>query len=118
MSLSSAEAELNSLVSAAADGIYLRICLEFLTAEEVKHCCLVDNAAAVHLCHRKGPGRLRRVSGKLLWIQDAVLQEVLTVKPAGTVKNVADYEAIEQGTNQPVHGADHERVGQEGRASS
>ena len=126
VSLSSAEAELNLLVSSAADGIYLRRCLEFLTVGEVKHCCLVDNAAALHLCHRKGPGRLRHVSGKLLWIQDAVLQEVLSVKPVGTVKNVADLGAkplskarvslILNWCN--VYGAGHERVGQEERVRS
>ena len=35
VSLSSAEAELNALVGAAADGIYLRRCLEFLVGESV-----------------------------------------------------------------------------------
>ena len=37
VSLSSAEAELNALVSGAADGIYLKRCLEFLVEEEVMH---------------------------------------------------------------------------------
>ena len=90
VSLSSAEAELNALVSSAADGIYLRRRLEFRTEEEVAHCCMVDDSAALHLCHRRGPGKLRHVSGKLLWIQDAALQEQLKVMPVGTVKNVAD----------------------------
>ena len=48
VSLSSAEAELNALVSSAADGIYLRRCLSFLMEEEVEHCCMVDNSAALH----------------------------------------------------------------------
>ena len=90
VSLSSAEAELNALVSGAADGIYLRRCLEFLVEENVKHYCLVDNSAALHLCHRKGPGKLRHIAGKLLWIQDTVAQGDLEVKAVGTVANVAD----------------------------
>ena len=90
MTLSSAEAELNSLVSAAADGIYLKKCLEFIVEEQVVHHCLVDNSAALHLCHRKGPGRLRHISGKLLWIQDLVAQEELQVRAVGTVYNIAD----------------------------
>ena len=90
VSLSSAEAELNVLVSGAADGIYLRRCLEFLVEEEVMHYCLVDNSAALHLCHRKGPGKLRHIAGKLLWIQDMVAQGGLEVKAVGTVSNVAD----------------------------
>ena len=83
-------AELNALVSAAADGIYLRKCLEFIAEEKVTHHCLVDNSAALHLCHRKGPGRLRHISGKLLWIQDLVAQEELQVRAVGTVYNIAD----------------------------
>ena len=90
VSLSSAEAELNALVSGAADGIYLRRCLEFLVEEKVVHHCLVDNSAALHLCHRKGPGKLRHIAGKLLWIQDMVAQGDLEVKAVGTVANVAD----------------------------
>ena len=54
-SLSSAEAELNALVGAAADGIYLERCLEFLSGESVTHHCLVDNSAALRLCHKKAP---------------------------------------------------------------
>ena len=71
-----------ALVSLAADGIYLKRCLEFLVDEGVKHECLVDNSAALHLCHRRGPGKLRHIAGKLLWIQDLVAQEELQVKAA------------------------------------
>ena len=90
VALSSAEAELNALVSSAADGIYLKRCLEFLVDETVMHECLVDNSAALHLCHRRGPGKLRHIAGKLLWIQDLVAQEELRVKAVGTIHNVAD----------------------------
>ena len=51
ISLSSAEAEYNSLVSAAADGIFLAACIRFLMPEcTLEQICLVDNAAA-----REGP---------------------------------------------------------------
>ena len=90
VALSSAEAELNALVSSAADGIYLKRCLEFLVDEAVIHECLVDNSAALHLCDRRGPGKLRHIAGKLLWIQDLVAQEELRVKAVGTLHNVAD----------------------------
>ena len=85
VSLSSAEAELNALVSGAAGGIYLRRCLEFLMEENIMHYCSVDNSAALHLCHRKGPGQLRHIAGKLLWAQDMVAQGDLEVKAVGTV---------------------------------
>ena len=126
VSLSSAEAELNALVSSAADGSYLRRCLEFLVEETVEHCCMVDNSAALHLCHRKGPGKLRHVSGKLLWIQDAVLQEQLKVMPVGTVKNVADLGTKPLSKNRinlilnwrSVYDGCGERIGQEERERS
>ena len=79
VSLSSAEAELNALVSAAADGIYVRRCLEFLVDEMVEH-----------VSHKRGPGKLRHIDGKLLWIQDLVAQKTLNVKPIGTVYYIAD----------------------------
>lgn len=90
VSLSSAEAELNALVSAAADGVYVKRRLEFLVDEMVGHDCLVDNSAAVHVSHKRGPGKLRRIDGKLLWIQNMVAQKILNVKPIGTVYSVAD----------------------------
>ena len=46
IALSSAGAELHSLVSAAADGIYIAGCLSVLTGLLVKHYILVDNMAA------------------------------------------------------------------------
>ena len=91
VSLSSAQGELNALVSSAADGIYLKRCLELLVEETVKHECLVDNSTALHLCHRRGPGKLRHIAGKLLWIQDLVAQEELQVKAVGTTYNVAGF---------------------------
>ena len=89
-SLSSAEAELNALVAAAADGMYLKRCLEFLVEEAVIHDCLVDNSAAVQLSHKRGPGKLRHIDGKLLWVQDCVAQQEFNVKAVGTVFNIAD----------------------------
>ena len=74
VSLSSTVAELNAIVSGAADGIYLRKCLEFLVEEET--------------AHYKGPGKLRHIAGKLLWIQDLVAQGDLEVKAVGTVYNI------------------------------
>ena len=90
VTLSSAEAELNALASAAAVGIYLKRWLEFIVEEKVIHHCLVDNSAALHLCHRKGPGKLRHISGKPLWMQDLVAQDELQVRAVGTVYNIPD----------------------------
>lgn len=89
VSLNSAEAELNALISAAANGIYLRRCLEFLVEEEIIHDCLVDNSAAIQLSHKRGPRKLRYIDGKFLWIQEQVAQREFNVKAVGTTYNVA-----------------------------
>ena len=64
--------------------------MPWLVQQQMVSTCLVDNSAALHLCHKKGPGRLRHIAGKLLWVQDLVAQEELKVKSVGTVYNVAD----------------------------
>ena len=69
VSLSSCESELHSMVSALCDGIYLRRCIEFLTGCQVEHHLLVDSSSARQVAMRQGRGRLKHVSGKLLWIQ-------------------------------------------------
>ena len=91
ISLSSAEAEYNSLVSAAADGFFLAACIRFLMPEcTLEQVCLVDNAAARALACRQGVGRLRHISGKLLWLQQMTKDEILSVGPVPTAENVAD----------------------------
>eukprot|EP00435_Cladocopium_sp_Y103_P032112 s1247_g8.t1 len=90
VSLSSAESELHGLVSGAADGMALRLCIEFLMDVKVQHVCLVDNSATRQISNKKGSGRLRHVSGKLLWIQDQTSSGILDVKQVSTTFNVGD----------------------------
>ncbi len=70
VSLSSAEAELHSLVSSVADGIYMKGRLEFLVRATIEHVAYVDNAAARQVANKRGVGKIRHLSGKLLWIQN------------------------------------------------
>lgn len=58
--------------------------------EMIEHDCLVDNSAAVHVSHKRRPGKLRHIDGKPLRIQDLVAQKGLYVKPVSTVHNIAD----------------------------
>ena len=90
VSLSSAEAELQGLVSGATDGIALRICLEFLMDVKVFHICLMDNSATRQIANKRGSGRLRHVSGKLLWIQGQTSSKTLEVKQISTLLNIGD----------------------------
>lgn len=92
VSLSSAEAELHSLVSSAADGIYMKGCLEFLLNATVDHVAYVDNAAAKQLANKRGVGKIRHLSGKLLWIQNKTNDGSLSVVQVPTLVNVSDIE--------------------------
>ena len=91
VSLSSAESEYHSLISAAADGLFLSACIRFLMPEvTLEQVCLVDNMAARALACRQGVGKLRHISGKLLWLQQLTKDEVLYVAPVATAVNASD----------------------------
>jgi len=90
VSLSSCESELHSMVSALCDGIYLRRCIEFLTVCQVEHHLLVYLPSARQVATRQGPGRLKHVSGKLLWIQQVVHEGKVQMTQVPTLWNVAD----------------------------
>ena len=90
MSLSSAESELHALVAGACDGICLRYSLEFLTDQKVHHICWIDNSANRQIACKRGSGKLRHVSGRLLWVQDKVAEGVMEVRQIGTTYNLAD----------------------------
>ena len=87
-SLSSAESELHRMVSGCSDGI--KRCLEFLTGKEVEYYQWTDNSAARQLVSRQDVGRIRHLSGKLLWVQDLVLPKQLAVSQRPTEWNYSD----------------------------
>ena len=90
VSLSSAESELHSMVSGCSDAIFIKRCLEFLSGSKVTHQQWTDNSAARMLVQRQGVGRIRHLSGKILWIQSLVLQDEVTVGQIPTAWNYSD----------------------------
>ena len=90
VSLRSAESELHVLVSGASDGVFIAWFLSFLAEEEIYHVCLADNSATRQISNERGTGRLRHVSGKLLWIQDKVISKELSVVQVSSHDNVSD----------------------------
>ena len=90
VSLSSAESELRSMVSGCSDGIFIKACLKFLVGSEVEHWQWTDNQAARQLVARQGVGKIRHLSGKLLWIQAKVMDKELTVGQVPTKWNYSD----------------------------
>ena len=80
VSLSSAESELHNMISGCSDGICIKRCLQFLVNETVEQIQWTDNSTARQLvCRRQGVGRIRHLSGKLLWIQGLVLEKGISV---------------------------------------
>ena len=77
-------------MAAACDGICLKHSLEFLTQEEVEHTCWVDNSATRQIARKRGSGKLRHLSGKLLWCQDKVADGSLSVRQVSAAMNIAD----------------------------
>lgn len=58
--------------------------------EKITHIYLIDNSAARQVANKRGSGKLRHVSGKLLWVQDQTSTKTLEVKQIGTAYNVGD----------------------------
>jgi len=90
ISLSSCEPELHSIVSAMCDGIFIVACAQFIFETTVKHVHHTDSSSARQIASGEGCGRLRHVSGKLLWIQQKNNDRSVTLKQVPTVRNVAD----------------------------
>ena len=90
VSLSSAEPELHSMVSGCSDAIFLKRCMEFLTGDQVEQWQWVDNSAARQLIERQGVGKVRHLSGKILWMQTLVLEKQIHVGQIVTQWNVSD----------------------------
>jgi len=82
--------ELHAMVPECSDAIFIRRCLEFLSCTRVTHQQWTDNSAARMLVQRQGVGRIRHLSGKILWIQNRVLQQEVTVGQIPTEWNYSD----------------------------
>jgi len=86
ISLSSCASELHSIVSAMCGCV----CSIHFWNDTVKHVHHTDSSSARQIASREGCGRLRHVSGKILWIQQKTNEKSVTLKQVPTVWNVAD----------------------------
>ena len=90
ISLSSCESELHALVSCMCDGLYIAACARFIFGEDIDHVQFTDSSSARQLASRQGCGRVRHLSGKILWVQQMVNDGVVILKQVPTLWNVAD----------------------------
>ena len=89
VALSSAEAELISLVKGAAEGIGLTNLLGDLGSAS-KVTLSTDATAAIGVCRRSGVGRIRHLGVRLLWIQDKVRHGEVFLQKVPGADNPAD----------------------------
>ena len=90
ISLSSCESELYSIVSTMSDAIFIRRCLEFILDVDIAQVHFTDSSSARQLCSRQGVGKIRHLSGKVLWVQSKVQSEEVELIQMPTAYNIAD----------------------------
>eukprot|EP00435_Cladocopium_sp_Y103_P051533 s2110_g16.t1 len=90
ISLSSCESELHSIVSSMSDAIFIRRCLEFMFQVTMLHVQYTDSSSARQLSARQGSGKIRRLSGKVLWAQSKTQSGEVLVSQVPTMFNLAD----------------------------
>ena len=69
ITLSSTETEYVALVSGASEGLLLKAAVEHLTGEQVKLVIYGDNSSSIAIAQKEGVGKLKHLSGRLLWLQ-------------------------------------------------
>ena len=89
VALSSAEAELNGLCKAAAEGLGVRnMTAEFLTPIALE--LHTDASAAKGVVARQGAGRIKHLEVRQLWVQEKERSGDLSVKKIPRKENSAD----------------------------
>ena len=90
VSLSSAEAETHAAASVVMDAILVHSIFAWLLQCHMVICLYLDSSAARGILSRKGVGRLRHLSCRVLWLQDLVAEKKLMVKAVLGAINPAD----------------------------
>ena len=90
ISLSSYEPELHSIVSWMSDAIFARRCLDFLPETAVLQVHYTDSSSARQLVSRQGCGKIRHLSGKVLWVQGKVHDGEVHMVQVPTAFNAGD----------------------------
>jgi hypothetical protein len=91
VSLSSAESETYAAASAVMDAILIQSIFAWLLQQcHMLMCLYLDSSAARGILSRKGVGRLRHLSCRVLWFQDLVSERRWMVKAVFRAVNPAD----------------------------
>ena len=85
--LSSCKSELHSPISRACDSLFIKACAVFVLDDQLEHIVYTDSSSARQLACRQGSGKVRHLSGKLLWIQGKTADGSFQLRQ---VRNIAD----------------------------
>ena len=61
-----------------------------ILGEEIEHIQYTASSSARQLASRQGSGRVRHLSGKILWVQEKTQDGAVTLRQVGTSENLAD----------------------------
>ncbi len=89
ISLSSTESEFYASTSASTDAIYLKNIVSFVVDGSVEARLHTDNSASRQIACKLGTSRLRHISGRLLWMQSRIRENVFKIFQVGAIWNVA-----------------------------
>ena len=91
MFLSSGEAELNASVKGASEGIgVLEIMHEWDGDNKIGMYLMTDSSAAKGTLTRRGSGKMKHLSTKQLWVQEAIRSYGITIMKISRSINSAD----------------------------
>ena len=90
VSLSSCESELHSIVSAMSDAFFVRRCIEFVLQTTIMQVHYTDSSSARQLVNRQGVGKIRHLSGKILWVQHKTQSGEVMLTQIPTAFNIGD----------------------------
>ena len=90
VSLSSAESETYAAASAVMDAILIRAIISWVLQSTILMCLYIDSSAARGILPRRGVGRLRHLSCRVLWLQNLVGEKLLMVKAVLGAINPSD----------------------------
>ena len=87
---STCEAELVALNAVACEAKAIVALLTEIGEVDVKVRLLCDSSSAILLMNKVGPGRLRHVETRKLWLQQEVESKRITIEHVPGIDNVAD----------------------------
>jgi len=90
VALSSGEAEFQAICLGVAEGLWFQAMIEEVLGIKMKVVVRTDSTAAMGIATRAGPGRIKHLDLKSLFVQEVVAQGKVKIEKVGTKVNTSD----------------------------